>query len=182
MICYFYGWTFIKPRCNAGARSIQPKFRPVRPGKVIHLERWMSFFETFPVGPKRSIDFRKFWLNGSRPRSTFAGNSALFPSDDIDLAMCPFRDFGGKQFHLFDVMWPRSNQWERALLGRNFQLYNNWHYSGAAWVRKSAYLCIQEILVLTKSSVRTSTLYSCSWGEILHLKHPAREIEWPPGL
>ena len=26
---------------------------------------------------------------------------------------------------LLDVMWPRSNQWERALLGTNFQLDNN---------------------------------------------------------
>ena len=39
------------------ARSIQPKFRPVRPGKVDHLKRWTSFFETFPVGPNRSIEF-----------------------------------------------------------------------------------------------------------------------------
>ena len=52
------------------ARSIQPKFRLVRPGKEDHLKRWTSFFETFPVGPNRSIDF---WteisgnLNGSRP-------------------------------------------------------------------------------------------------------------------
>ena len=40
-----------------GARSIQPKFRPVRPGKEDHLKRWTSFFETFPVGPNRSIEF-----------------------------------------------------------------------------------------------------------------------------
>ena len=39
------------------ARSIQPKFRPVRPGKVFHLKRWTSLFETFPVGPNRSIGF-----------------------------------------------------------------------------------------------------------------------------
>ena len=39
------------------ARSIQPKFRPVRPGKVVHLKRWTSFFETFPVGPNRSTEF-----------------------------------------------------------------------------------------------------------------------------
>ena len=39
------------------ARSIQPKFRPVRPGKEDHLKRWTSFFETFPVGPNRSIEF-----------------------------------------------------------------------------------------------------------------------------
>ena len=39
------------------ARSIQPKFQPVRPGKVDHLKRWTRFFETFPVGPNRSIEF-----------------------------------------------------------------------------------------------------------------------------
>ena len=38
------------------ARSIQPKFRPVRPGKEDHLKRWTCFFETFPVGPNRSIE------------------------------------------------------------------------------------------------------------------------------
>ena len=118
----YYSWKFIKPRCNFS--------------KLFRLERT----DPLSFGPK----FPEILLNGSRPRSTFAGNSALFPSDDIDLAMCPFRDFVGKQFHLFDVMWPRSNRWERALLGRNFQLYNNWHYSGASWVWKSAYLYIQD--------------------------------------
>ena len=44
---------FLRPR----ARSIQPKFQPVRPGKVVHLKRWNRFFETFPVGPNRSIEF-----------------------------------------------------------------------------------------------------------------------------
>ena len=39
------------------ARSIQPKFQLVRPGKVVHLKRWTRFFETFPVGPNRSIEF-----------------------------------------------------------------------------------------------------------------------------
>ena len=40
-----------------GTLSIQPKFLPVRPGKVVHLKRWTSFFETFPVGPNRSTEF-----------------------------------------------------------------------------------------------------------------------------
>ena len=39
------------------ARSIRPKFRPVRPKKEDHLKRWTRFFETFPVGPNRSIEF-----------------------------------------------------------------------------------------------------------------------------
>ena len=30
---------------------------PVQPRKVVHLERWTAFFETFPVGPNRSIQF-----------------------------------------------------------------------------------------------------------------------------
>ena len=46
---YMKGWTYV--------RSIQPKFRPVRPGKVDHLKGWTSFFETFPVGPNRYIEF-----------------------------------------------------------------------------------------------------------------------------
>ena len=50
---YAYRWSgYI-----AGARSIQPKFRPVRPGKEDHLKRWTCFFETFSVGPNRSIEF-----------------------------------------------------------------------------------------------------------------------------
>ena len=39
-----------------GVRSIQPKFQPVRPGKLVHLKRWTRFFETFPVGLNRSIE------------------------------------------------------------------------------------------------------------------------------
>ena len=41
------------------------KIRPVRPGKVVLLKSWNSFFETFLVGPNRSIEFR----------SEFSGNS-----------------------------------------------------------------------------------------------------------
>ena len=40
-----------------GARSIQPESQPVRRRKVVHLKRWTRFFETFPVGPNRSIEF-----------------------------------------------------------------------------------------------------------------------------
>ena len=43
-------------KVKQGTRSIQPKFRPVRPGKEDHLKRWTSFFETFPVGPNGSIE------------------------------------------------------------------------------------------------------------------------------
>ena len=42
---------------NPGVQSIQPKFQPVRPGKVVHLKWWTRFFETFPVGLNHSIEF-----------------------------------------------------------------------------------------------------------------------------
>ena len=38
----------------------------VQPRKVVH----PAFFETFPFGPIHSVldqNFRKFWLNGTRP-------------------------------------------------------------------------------------------------------------------
>ena len=47
----------LKEKSKYWARSIQPKFQPVRPGKEDHLKRWTRFFETFPVGPNRSIEF-----------------------------------------------------------------------------------------------------------------------------
>ena len=33
--------------------------------------------------------------------------------------------FGREKVSLLDVIWPRRNQRERPLLGKNFQLYNN---------------------------------------------------------
>ena len=51
--------------------------------------------------------------------STFAGNSALLPSDIIDFAMLPAQIFWCQTVSLLDVMWPRSNQWERALREKN---------------------------------------------------------------
>ena len=39
-------WLVGFERLRPGARSIQPKFQPVRPGKVVHLKRWTRFLET----------------------------------------------------------------------------------------------------------------------------------------
>ena len=63
-------------------------------------------------------------LNGGR-RSTCASNSALLPSNATDFAMLSAQRFWRETVSLLDVMWPRSNQWERALLGKSIQLYNN---------------------------------------------------------
>ena len=46
-----------------GVCSIQPKFWPIWQGKVVHLKRWTSFFETFPVAPNWPIEF---WTKISR--------------------------------------------------------------------------------------------------------------------
>ena len=70
-----------------------------------------------------SSKFTKPRCNGAH-RSTFAGNSALLHSDVIDFAMLPAQIFRRETVSLLDVMWPRSNQWERALLAKNSQLYN----------------------------------------------------------
>ena len=43
---------YLRETMKMWARSIQPNFEPVRPGKVVHLKRWSSLFETFPVGPE----------------------------------------------------------------------------------------------------------------------------------
>ena len=65
----FYLWETMK----MWAQSIQPKFRPVRQGKVVYFKRWTSFFFrnfsgwTEPIHRVLDRNFRKFWLNGLRP-------------------------------------------------------------------------------------------------------------------
>ena len=79
---------------------------------------------------RRKTFFRvRIYGNKSCERSTFVGNSVLLPSDVIDFAMLPAHSFWRETVSLLDVMWPRSKQWERALLGKKFQLYDNSHYS-----------------------------------------------------
>ena len=64
---------WLKVFLNHGARSIETKFQPVRPGKVLHLKRWTRFFETFPVGLNRSIEFWTEISGNSRPWSADGG-------------------------------------------------------------------------------------------------------------
>ena len=47
---------FLRPFQRHRARSFQPKFQPVRPGKVVPPQTVDPFFETFPFGPNRSIE------------------------------------------------------------------------------------------------------------------------------
>ena len=48
---------YLQPWAILWALSIQPKFRQVQLGKVVHLKRLTSFYDIFPVGLNRSIEF-----------------------------------------------------------------------------------------------------------------------------
>ena len=55
--------------------SIQPKFRSVRPGKVVHLKGGPVFFKLFRLDQTDALSLGpKFWLNGSRPVTFRARN------------------------------------------------------------------------------------------------------------
>ena len=43
----------------------------------------------------------------------------------LNFATCSAQRFWKERVLFLDVMWPRSNQWEHALFGKTFQLYNN---------------------------------------------------------
>ena len=61
--------------------------------------------------------------------------------------------FWGETVSLLDVMWPRSNQRDCALLRRNFQLYNNLSCENSFRARKSRASCVN--CYFTKSDVST---------------------------
>ena len=69
------------------ARSIQPKFRPIRPGKEDHLKRWTIFLETFPVGPNRSIEFfgNFGWMDRALSLRNEHRNSTLMTPHYLDI-------------------------------------------------------------------------------------------------
>ena len=92
---------------SARARSIKSKFRPVRPGKEDHLKRWTRFFETFPVGPNRSVEFwteisGNFGWMDRAPR-LFANDALLYgivTSDvDCDLLQSDLCRLESGQYH-----------------------------------------------------------------------------------
>ena len=47
-----------------------------------------------------------------------------YPLTPYIFAVLPAQKFWRETVSLLDVIWPQSNQWGHALLGRNFQLYN----------------------------------------------------------
>ena len=69
--------------------------------------------------PRRIKNFRvQLYENKSREQSAFADNWALLPSDVIDFAMLPAQRIWREIVPMSDVMWHRSNQWQRALEGK----------------------------------------------------------------
>ena len=71
----------------------------------------------FPWLKESQCLLREIRHNGGR-QSTFAGNSALLPSDVMDFAILPAMRFWRETVWLIDVMWPWSYQWEWALMGK----------------------------------------------------------------
>ena len=72
--------------------------------------------------------------------------------------MLPAQRFWQETVSLLDVMWPRSNQWERALLGRNFQLYNNHNWFTSRWISTTIsllYGTTPVILIWRKQSLKS---------------------------
>ena len=77
--------------------------------KVYFVSRESQCFPRLPHSSDDLLYSWKFWSwkfikprwNGTR-RSTFAGNSALLPSNVVEFCKCyRLRDFGGKQFHWY---------------------------------------------------------------------------------
>ena len=152
----------------------------------------------------------KFWnwkfikprCNGSR-RSTFAGNGALLPSDVIDCAMLPAQRFWRETVSLLDVMWFRRKQWEHALLGKNFQPFNNHGYSifrggirsfnkavmnivlthGVCYILYSLFLVQRYLSVLQKATWRNppSSTWTCQICRC-HRHKTALLGNWPSAL
>ena len=58
------------------------------------------------------------------------GQRTLLPSGVIDFATLPAQRFWRETVSLLDVMWPRSNQWECALLGKISSYITNKNDSG----------------------------------------------------
>ena len=75
---------------------------------------------------------KPLWNGGCQ--STFAGNNALLPPHVLDFAILHAQRFWRETLSFLDFMWPRRNQWEPELLGKNFQLYSNYDYDLPSWL------------------------------------------------
>ena len=70
-------------------------------------------------GGKQLSLFRKHW-NSRETKLTVSQLARLTWRNVIDFTMLRAQRFWRETVSLLDVMWPRSNQWERALLGKKF--------------------------------------------------------------
>ena len=119
------------------------------PGKEVKIKHWSlgRQFILFPENLKRFEGIKincfsrdqwfvtyiswNFWswkfikpLCNCARQPTFAGNSALLPSDVIDFAMFLAQRFWRETVSFWGFMWPRRNQRERTLWKKNSS-YNN---------------------------------------------------------
>ena len=92
--------------------------------------------------------------------------------------------FWGETVSLLDVMWPRSNQWDCALLRRNFQLYNNLSCENSFRARKSRASCVN--CYFTKSDVSADVdvqhKSSCSFQRKMRFFDDATDIYYATSI
>ena len=96
--------------------SREPKLT-VSQGTSLKVIRYIQVAGSFEAGNsfKPHCNSDRQWTIAGRP-----GNSALLPPDIINFAMFPSQRFWWETVSFLDVMWPWNNQWEHALLGKNF--------------------------------------------------------------
>ena len=103
-------------------------------GKKINCFQRDQFLSYLFYNPRRkTFSCTNLWKKILRALN-IRGNSALLPSDVIDFELLPTQRFWRETVSLLDVMWPRSNQWERALLGKiSSCLTTQLAYPGNKW-------------------------------------------------
>ena len=80
-------------------------------------------------------------------------------SDVIDFTMLPAKRFCRETVSLLQVMWPRGNQWERALLAKKNSSYMTIRHNDL--LGRSAYVVL--LLVWTRLNFESVLLHTSTW-------------------
>ena len=77
----------------------------------------------------------------------------------IDFTMLPAKRFWRETVSLLEVMWPRGNKWERALLARKNSSYMTIRHNDL--LGRSAYVVL--LLVWTRVNIESVRLHTSTW-------------------
>ena len=104
---------------------------------------------------------------------------------DVTDFKCFLENFWREPVLLLDVMWPLSNEWERAVLRKNVQLYSNVlsttsrplhysiHSSPLLSTTLNSYTCLNYLtIVILKLSVICRRISGCPWTAVRHVGSP----------